>query len=75
MPYADIRATLEDEGYRLADGEYMELVAYARRKAACSGKDESYIPLLLPDVIKEHFFRITFNAISALRAGEQYIPT
>lgn len=52
---------MEKEGYRLQDGEYENLLEFARRKAKSAGKDESYLPLLLPDVIKEYFFRAYIN--------------
>lgn len=59
--YREIRESMEKEGYRLQDGEYENLLEYARRKAKSAGKDESYLPLLLPDVIKEYFFRAYIN--------------
>lgn len=59
--YREIRESMEKEGYKLQDGEYENLLEYARRKAKSAGKDESYLPLLLPDVIKEYFFRAYIN--------------
>ena len=59
--YREIRESMEKEGYKLQDGEYENLLEYARRKAKVAGKDESYLPLLLPDVIKEYFFRAYIN--------------
>lgn len=59
--YRKIRESMEKEGYRLQDEEYENLLEYARRKAKFAGKDESYLPLLLPDVIKEYFFRAYIN--------------
>lgn len=59
--YREIRESMEKEGYRLQDGEYENLLEFARRKAKSAGKDESYLPLLLPDVIKEYFFRAYIN--------------
>ena len=59
--YREIRESMEKEGYKLQDGEYENLLEYARRKAKTAGKDESYLPLLLPDVIKEYFFRAYIN--------------
>ena len=59
--YREIRESMEKEGYKLQDGEYEDLMEYARRKAKAAGKDESYLPLLLPDVIKEYFFRAYIN--------------
>ena len=46
----------------MTDRKFTELVQYAERKAA--GKDESYIPYLLPDVIKEYFIRNAINEVS-----------
>lgn len=62
--YGDIRNKLEKEGYKLPDDEFRNLLQYARRKAERAWKDESYLPLLLPDVIKDYFFGTTVNAIS-----------
>lgn len=59
--YREIRESMEKEGYRLQDGEHENLLEFARRKAKSAGKDESYLPLLLPDVIKEYFFRAYIN--------------
>ena len=67
--YREIRESMEKEGYKLQDGEYENLLEYARRKAKNSGKDESYLPLLLPDVIKEYFFRAYIN-LAGLMAME-----
>ena len=53
--YEDIRKDAEKQGYSMTDRKFTELVQYAERKAAVAGKDESYIPYLLPDVIKEYF--------------------
>jgi len=61
MQYAEIREALERKGYILQDAEYNELVQYARRKASVAGNDESYIPLLLPDVVREHYMRTAIN--------------
>ena len=45
----------------MTDGEYEKLLDYARNKAHMAGKDESYMPYLLPDVIKDHFFMLWVN--------------
>lgn len=62
----DVRKELEQEGYRLRDEEYQSLLEYSRRKIAVAGKDESYLPLLLPDVIKEYFFMAYVNSVTIL---------
>lgn len=67
--YREIRESMEKEGYKLQDGEYENLLEYARRKVKSAGKDESYLPLLLPDVIKEYFFRAYIN-LAGLMAME-----
>lgn len=71
MEFEEIRSALETAGYRLDDAQYQEAVAYAYRKAAASGKDESYVPLLLPDVIRERVVRHTINTISAAAGGRR----
>ena len=50
--YEDIRQDAEKQGYSMTDEKFTELVQYAERKATVAGKDESYIPYLLPDVIR-----------------------
>ena len=58
------------------DRKFTELVQYAERKAAVAGKDESYIPYLLPDVIKEYFIRNAINEVSTgMMEFERYIKT
>lgn len=64
MSYPEIRAVMEERGYAVDDAQYEEVVAYARRKAAASGKDESYMPYLLPDVIKEWVVSRAINAVT-----------
>lgn len=74
--YEDIRQDEEKQGHSMTDEKFIELVQYAERKATVAGKDESYIPYLLPDVIKEYFIR---NAINEVTIGvmefERYIKT
>lgn len=65
--YPDIRRQLEDDGLILTDEEYAYNLSYARRKAQVCGKGEDYIPLLLPDVIKEFLFSRYINAVSMAR--------
>lgn len=62
--YTEIREEMEKAGYALEDSEFEKVVAYARRKAEVSGKDESYMPYLLPDVIREWITRQAINAVS-----------
>lgn len=62
--YQGIREEMEADGYRVGDDEFSEIVSYAKRKAEVSGKDESYLPLLLPDVIREWIIRQTINQYS-----------
>ena len=64
VEYQDIREELEADGFRMEDQEYAEAVAYARRKAKIAGKDESYMPYLLPDVIREWLTRKAINSFT-----------
>lgn len=74
--YEDIRKDAEKQGYSMTDRKFTELVQYAERKAAVAGKDESYIPYLLPDVIKEYFIRNAINEVSnGMMEFERYIKT
>lgn len=74
--YEDIRKDAEKQGYSMTDRKFTELVQYAERKAAVAGKDESYIPYLLPDVIKEYFIRNAINEVSTgMMEFERYIKT
>lgn len=64
VEYQKIREELEADGYKVEDEEYPQIVEYARRKARSAGKDESYLPLLLPDVIREWLTRRAINLYS-----------
>ena len=64
VEYQDIRRELEADSFRLEDEEYAEVVEYARRKAKTAGKDESYMPYLLPDVIREWLTRKAINSFT-----------
>ncbi|MCC8066392.1 MAG: hypothetical protein LIO94_04740 [Clostridiales bacterium] len=67
MPeYREIKDELENKGYVISDSEFDCIVEYARRKAETSGKDEGYLPLLIPDVVKEYFFRTACNMATVL---------
>ena len=71
-----LRKDAEKQGYSMTDRKFTELVQYAERKAAVAGKDESYIPYLLPDVIKEYFIRNAINEVSTgMMEFERYIKT
>ena len=62
--YQDIRKKAEADGYKVDDDTFRELIEYARRKAKVAGRDESYLPFLLPDVIKEWYIRRAINVYS-----------
>ena len=62
--YQDVRERMEADGYKVSDDEFSQILSYARRKAEVSGKGESYLPLLLPDVIREWLIRQTVNRYS-----------
>lgn len=64
VDYQDIRRELETDGFQMEDKEYTEVVAYARRKAKAFGKDESYMPYLLPDLIREWLTRKAINSFT-----------
>lgn len=72
--YQDIRKDLEADGYSLEDEQFSKLLEYARRKARVAGKNEKYIPFLLPDVIREWFVRNAINAFSmaVMEAEREY---
>ena len=61
--YTEIEAILEADGRGITPEEYAALVEYAHRKAASAGEDESYVTLLLPDVIREYLFRKELNSV------------
>ena len=73
MKFMEIREAMEAAGYKLDDEQYHEAVVYAYRKAIASGKDESYVPLLLPDVIREWVVRHAINTISKALVDEEQI--
>lgn len=62
--YQGIREKAEADGYKVDDDTFKELIEYARRKVKVSGYDESYLPFLLPDVIKEWYIRRAINIYS-----------
>ena len=65
MEYQEIRQRLaERENLHMTDDEFTAAVAHARRKAEVSGKDESYLPYLLPDVIRERFISAAINSVT-----------
>lgn len=66
--YPEIKRALEAQGYALPDELYKYLLAYTRRKARCAGKDESYIPYLLPDVVKEYYLQLCITTLTAATA-------
>lgn len=59
--YESLKQKLEKDGYKISNVEFSCLVEYARRKAKIAGKDETYIPILLPDTVKEYIFRKGVN--------------
>lgn len=61
--YNIILRQAKKDGYNLDDDTFEYLIKYAKRKAKVVGKDDSYILYLLPDVIKEYFFRDGLNKI------------
>ena len=72
--YNAIRRQAEMDGYILDDDTFEYLVQYAKRKAEIAGKDESHIPYLLTDVIKESFFRHDLNKLAVATVEfERYI--
>ena len=64
VEYQEIRKEMEADGFNMEDEEFAEALEYARRKAKTAGKDESYIPYLLPDVIRERFTRRAINSFT-----------
>lgn len=59
--YESVKKQLEKDGYKISNAEFSCLVEYTRRKAKIAGKDETYIPILLPDMVKEYLFRMAVN--------------
>lgn len=54
----------------ISQQEYTEALRYTTRKAALAGKDESYVDLLLPDVVKERAFsRLTMILYIEMSGG------
>lgn len=64
LNYQDVRERMEEDGYKVGDDEFSQILSYARRKAEASGKGESYLPFLLPDVIREWLIRQAVNQYS-----------
>lgn len=66
MSYDQVREEMRKEGLEITRQEYEDGLNLAVRKAACAGKDSSYIPLLLPDVIRQIKFSNIVNAMAEL---------
>lgn len=64
MSYPGIRERMEVEGYKVSDDEFSQILSYGKRKAEASGKGESYLPFLLPDLIREWLIRQAMNRYS-----------
>lgn len=67
--YAEIRKQMEEQGYKISDEEFEQALIYTRLKAKRVGKKEDYLPLLLPDVIKEVLYNRLVNELAALMMG------
>jgi len=67
MKETELKAELEAQGLYVSEDEFEYHLAHARRKCEITGKDESYLKILLPCVIREHIFRTAVNAISVAR--------
>ena len=61
----NVRKDMRSAGIDLTDQEFNEAVDLACRKTAVTGMDESYLPFLLPDVIREMAVRREINNITA----------
>ena len=59
--YESVKQQLEEAGYKISNAEFSCLIEYAKRKAKIAGRDEEYIAILLPDVVKEYLFRMAIN--------------
>ena len=71
--YESVKQQLEKDGYKISNAEFSCLVEYAKRKVKIAGKDESYIPILLPDMVKEYFFRMGVNLETMSKMTMVYI--
>ena len=67
--YESIKQQLEKDGYKISNAEFSCLIEYTKKKAAIAGKNEDYLQYLLPDIVKEYFFRMAVNmtAMSNMR--------
>lgn len=63
----ELKINIEKDGIKLSEAEYQSVVEYAKRKAEISGKDESYLMVLIPDVIKESLYNSYVTNISVMR--------
>lgn len=67
MGYMEILKEMGLTEESLSENEYEDALRHARRKAKLTGQAESYIPLLLPDVIRERLFsRFTMGLAMAM---------
>lgn len=60
-----VRKDLQASGFELTDPEFDEVLQVSCRKVRLTGMTESYLPFLVPDVIRETVYRREINNITA----------
>lgn len=65
--YSHVRKQFENDGIILSDDEFSYILNYTKRKAKVNGKQEDYIPLLLPDVMREFIISKYINLVPSTR--------
>lgn len=68
---AEIVAGFRKTTCEISDEEVEEVLRLCKRKMEITGKDESYLELLLPDELRNHIFRRAVNATTILRQMEK----
>lgn len=54
---------------KLDDETFRRILRYAYRKARVTGHSPTYVPILLVDEIKDHFFRECINQLAQYLMG------
>lgn len=68
---AEIVADFRESTCEISDEEVEDVLKLCRRKMEITGKEDSYLKLLLPDELRNHIFRRAINATTMLRQMEK----
>lgn len=70
---AEIVTEFRESICEISDEEVEDVLRMCKRKMEITGKEESYLKLLLPDELKNHVIRRAVNATTILRWMEELV--